>query len=120
MSLIDDASPEAFHANLIVPLKRAVAARKRGYFACEPDPAQETYWQEVASRTGGLAAVPATCDAALLLDRLAEYWNVSGDPMLSRLLPHLKRLQQSIADDNAGSGTAHAAEKVPDSVYPLF
>jgi hypothetical protein len=74
MSLIDGGRPEAFFANLLLPLKRHNASRGVCYFEREPDASQETYWQAIATRTGGLGSVPANCDPAALLDQLAEYW----------------------------------------------
>jgi hypothetical protein len=97
MSLIDGGTPEAFFANLLLPLKRHNASRRVQYFAREPDQAAETYWQEIATRTGGFGSVPADSDPAGLLDQLAEYWRASGDPALPRLLPYLKQLREALA-----------------------
>jgi hypothetical protein len=120
MSLIDGGTPEAFLANLLLPLKRHNAARAVRYFAREPEAAQETYWQEIATRTGGLGNVPANCDPAALLDQLADYWRATGDPALPRLLPYLKQLRDAITAEAAGPPAAGKEAELSDSVYPLF
>ena len=120
MSLIDGGTPEAFFANLLQPLKRHNAARRVQYFAREPDQAAETYWQEIATRTGGFGSVPADSDPAGLLDQLAEYWRASGDPALPRLLPYLKQLREALSAEAAAAPAAGKDPELSDSVYPLF
>jgi len=120
MSLIDGATPEAFFANLLLPLKRHNASRGVRYFAREPDPAAPSYWQGIATCTGGLGSVPANCDPAGLLDQLAEYWRTSGDPALPRLLPYLKQLREALAAEAAAAPAGGKDAEVSDSVYPLF
>jgi hypothetical protein len=120
MSLIDGGTPEAFFANLLLPLKRHNAAGRAVYFAREPNAAQETYWQEIATRTGGIGSVPANCDAAALLDQLSEYWRANGDPALPRLLPYLKQLREALADEAAAAPADSKDSELSDSVYPLF
>jgi len=122
MSLIDGRTPEAFFANLLLPLKRHNASRGVEYFALRPDATQETYWQEIATRTGGLGTVPANCDPVALLDQLAEYWRANGDPALPRLLPYLKQLREALAADTAAAPAPASGKdaELSDSVYPLF
>jgi hypothetical protein len=120
MILIDAATPEAFFANLLLPLKRHNASRQVRYFERLPDAGAATYWQEVATRTGGLGTVPANCDPTGLLDHLAEYWRQSGDPALPRLLPYLQQLRQALAAEAAAAPAGDKAAELPDSVYPLF
>ena len=120
MSLIDGGTPEAFFANLLLPLKRHNTARGVRHFARAPDAAQETYWQEIATRTGGIGNVPANCDPATLLDQLAEHWRASGDPALPRLLPYLKQLREALAAEAAAASTGDKDADLSDSVYPLF
>lgn len=120
MSLIDGATPEAFFANLLLPLKRHNASRGVPYFAREPDQATQSYWQGIATRTGGLGNVPANCDPAGLLNQLAEYWRTSGDPALPRLLPYLKQLREALAAEAAAAPAGGKDAEVSDSVYPLF
>jgi hypothetical protein len=121
MSLIDGGTPEAFFANLLLPLKRHNASRRVQYFAREPDQAAESYWQEIATRTGGLGNVRADSDPAGLLDQLAEYWRASGDPALPRLLPYLKQqLREALAAEAAAAPAGGKDPGLSDSVYPLF
>jgi len=122
MSLIDGGTPEAFFANLLLPLKRHNAARRVAYFGREPNAAQETYWQEIATCTGGVGSVPANCDPVALLDQLAEYWRASGDPALPRLLPFLKQLREAFAAEAAAAPVPADGKdaELSDSVYPLF
>jgi hypothetical protein len=120
MSLIDGGTPEAFFANLLQPLKRHNASRRAQYFAREPDQTAETYWQEIATRTGGLGNVPADSDPAGLLDQLAEYWRAGGDPALPRLLPYLKQLREALAAEAAAAPADGKDPELSDSVYPLF
>ena len=120
MSLIDGGTPEAFFANLLLPLRRHNVSRRVQYFAREPDWAAETYWQEISTRTGGLGSVPANCDPVALLDQLAEYWRASGDPALPRLLPYLKQLREALAAEAAAAPAGGKDAELSDSVYPLF
>ena len=120
MSLIDGGTPEAFFANLLLPLKRHNVSRSVRYFAREPDQAAESYWQEIATRSGGLGNVPANCDPAGLLDQLAEHWCASGDPALPRLLPYLKQLREALATEAAAAPAGGKDAELSDSVYPLF
>lgn len=120
MSLIDGGTPDTFFANLLLPLKRYNASRGVSYFARQPEPVQETYWQKIATRTGGVGTVPANCDPATLLDQLAEHWRASGDPALPRLLPYLKQLREALAAEAAAAPAGSKEAELPDSVYPLF
>jgi hypothetical protein len=121
MSLIDTRTPEEFYANLLAPLKRRNLAGRLHYFARDRERTRESYWQTISTRTGGLGAVPPTCDAAGLLDQLAEYWERRGaeSQPLTRLLPHLKRLQAALAEEGTKVSSAGDSE-VPDFVYVLF
>ncbi|MCX7379907.1 MAG: hypothetical protein NT133_00475 [Alphaproteobacteria bacterium] len=113
MPQIENITPEAFHADLLVPLKRANMRRGTQYFTLEADPAMASYWQQPASRSGGIARAEASA-----LDDLAAFWQASGEVMLPRIIEELRALQASILANRPvllDKGTP-----VSDFVYPLY
>ena len=119
MSLIESLTPQSFFANFIVPLKRLNARRRLHYFAAGPDLSRESYWEPIATRTGGFARLPAISGgASSLLDLLASYWEASGDEILIKLIPQLKVLQKALVEESPPSDDHQA--KVSDFIYPLY
>ena len=118
MSLIEALGAEEFFANYLLPLSRANQREGVAYFPRSYDASLATYWEDVATRTGGVARVAAADgDPEALLDQLGATWDAQGDERLARLVPQLKTLRAALA---AGDPVAAEDEKVPDFVYPLF
>ena len=113
----DDVSPETVFANLLLPLKRANQRRSATYFSLGPDRNAETYWGGVVSRTGGVTQVKfdETTDA---LHSLEAYWSSRGENLLSKTLPELRALQETILA--VKTSTRDAEQSVPEFVYPLY
>jgi hypothetical protein len=117
MSSIDNTSAAIFFAELLLPLRytnlrRGIAYLYRGQ-------RRQSYWGEVASRTGGMERLSsAGCDATALLSSLGGYWVLRHESNLLQLLPHLERLGQELA--GTASTKDQAADQLTEFRYPLF
>lgn len=118
MSLIDTVTPEAFFAEFLVPLKRAAQRQRASYFPHGRDDSRQSFWEPVVSRTGGLAQLPLDGTDADLLSALEAFWTSRNEPMLARIVPDLKVLQDAIIEGRSALETEH--HEVSEFVYPLF
>jgi hypothetical protein len=117
MSQTDPVPPEFFFAELLLPLRHAVARRNIHYLKLDREP--KSYWRPVASRTGGLERLcAAECAGDELLARLGQYWAARGDAYLPKLLPYLIALRRDLVNARP-VGVEHQPE-LDDFVYPLF
>ncbi len=117
MSQTDPVPPEFFFAELLLPLRHAIARRNVHYLELGREP--ESYWRPVISRTGGLEKLfSAECGGDELLQRLEKYWVASGDIYLPKLLPYLIALRRELA--SARRAGAAQEPVLGDFVYPLF
>lgn len=107
-------SAASFFYGVIVPLRRLNHRAEVDYFTAAPD-AGVSYWQPVATRTGGCTQVPGDMGADAFLDQLADYWAAQGDNRLAGCredIAHLKANLEKIQEKNT--------DDLSDFVYPLF
>jgi hypothetical protein len=117
MSQTDRVPPDFFFAELLLPLRHALARKNIHYLNLERE--QESYWRPVASRTGGLEKLSAAdCSGDALLARLRQYWATRGDVYLPRLIPYLIALRHDILD--ATPVGQESRPELGDFVYPIF
>jgi hypothetical protein len=116
---IDDPTPEALFADALMPLQQVRQRKELHYFERAPDAAASSYWQPVATRTGGLARCTlAEAGGAALLDALATHWEAQGEAQLGMLLPELEVLRRTLHE--AAPPTAERTSTISYSAYPLF
>lgn len=117
MNQIDEIPPELFFAELLLPLRHAVA--QQGIHYLELGRVSESYWGPVITRTGGLEKLDkADCGGDAMLERLRQYWIARGDPFLPKLAPYLVELRRDIVE--AEPAAAKPAPELSEFVYPLF
>src|ERR1700761_2373837 len=117
MSSIETDAAAIFFANLLLPMRRANIRKGVNYLDYgEP---RESYWRQVASRTGGMEALPAGCDVGSLLGLLREYWMQRNDTALLLLLPHLESLHQELTAVAATTGNEATDAFLTEFAYPL-
>ena len=119
MNPIDEPGPETFFADVLLPLRQARLRRGLEYFPRGTDAQAASYWEPVATRTGGLRCHSMTdAEGSALLAALAEHWLGSGDADLASLLDEIEALRKRL-HEAAPPETARAS--APSySAYPLF
>jgi hypothetical protein len=116
MSSTENTSAAIFYAELLLPLRHANL--RRGVAYLDRGDRRQSYWGEVASRTGGMELLSKSgCDALALLGLLGSYWALRNDQSLMRLLPHLGALRRELAGD---ASINDQAEQLTEFVYPLY
>jgi len=117
MSPTDELSADLYFADLLLSLKHAMQRRGEHFFAGGSDTEAQTYWEEVATRTGGVGRLPVVGrDGAALLVLLGHYWRARGEAHLSKLLPGLEALRQQLA---AAPEAQEQTPRLTDFVYPM-
>jgi hypothetical protein len=117
MSSTENQSAAIFFADLLLPLRHANL--RRGVAYLDRGPRRESYWGEVASRTGGIERLSASaCDAAALLGSLGNYWVRRNEPSMLQLLPYLEALRQELT--GAARADHQATQQLEEFNYPLF
>jgi hypothetical protein len=106
-----------FFAEFLLPLAQA-NSRKGVVYLDRGGGRLSSYWQAVATRTGGLERLSGqSCCPSALLRRLGDYWACREEPDLPQLLPHLEALRRELTDP------AHSEPpdyRLNDFVYPMF
>ena len=116
MSPIDKVPARSFFAELLLPLKHANMRKNVRYLNCAP---KDSYWEEVASRTGGLERLSAaSCTGSALLESLGRYWLTRNDANLPKLLLYLIALRQEIVESRPVE--EQKEPRLTEFVYPLF
>jgi hypothetical protein len=116
---IDDPTPEALFADALMPLQQVRDRRGLHYFARSADAAEASYWQPVATRTGGMARCAlGESDGAALLEALGAHWEATGEAQLGSLLPELEAMRRTLHE--AAPAASERSSTVSYSAYPLF
>ena len=115
----DDPTPEALFADALMPLQQVRSRQGLRYFERSADPAAPSYWQPVATRTGGLVRCAlGEAEGAALLDALGAHWEATGEERLGALLPELEALRRALHE--AAPPPSERTATVSYSAYPLF
>jgi hypothetical protein len=116
---IDDPTPEALFADALMPLQQVRSRQGLRYFERSADPALPSYWQPVASRTGGMVRCElGEAQGTALLDALGAYWEATGEDRLGALLPELEAMRRTLHE--AAPPSSERTATVSYSAYPLF
>ena len=117
MNQTDRTELASFFADFLLPLRHSNARKNVHYLKLDRGAA--SYWQPVASRTGGLERLSA--DAATgpaLLEALGRYWGGQGDANLPKLLLRLLALRCMLVEARTVENAAEP--ELTDFIYPLF
>jgi hypothetical protein len=117
MKKTDDVSAEIFYADMLLPLRQAMTRRGQAFFTSGPDADKPSYWEPEVTRTSGIQELPAEHDGAAMLRLLGTYWGAQGEGHLSRLLPGLEALRQSLT--SVSETRKEEATEITEFVYPL-
>jgi hypothetical protein len=117
MNPTENRSAAVFFAELLLPLR--YANLRRGVVYLNRDHRRQSYWSEVASRTGGMERLSShACGVPALLALLGSYWARRNEQNLQQLLPHLEALCQELI--GAPRVDRQAEGQVTEFIYPLF
>ena len=106
-----------FFADLLLPLRHANLRHGTAYL--DRGQRRQSYWSDVASRTGGIERLSsAACDGEALLGSISSYWARRNEQSLLRLVPHLAALRVDLV--SAAPMEEHAAERLTEFIYPIF
>jgi len=116
---IDDPTPEALFADALMPLQQVRGRKGLHYFARGADGAEPSYWQPVATRTGGMVRCAlGEAEGSALLTALGAHWDATGEGQLGSLLPELEAMRCALHE--AAPPAAERSSTVSYSAYPLF
>jgi hypothetical protein len=116
MNSTDDRAAAIFFAEFLLPLAQANARKGVGYL--DRGGRRPSYWQPVATRTGGLERLSSQgCGPSALLQRLGDYWAHGKEPELPQLLPPLEALRLELTDPDRPQ---EPEGRLSDFVYPIF
>ena len=116
---IDDPTPEALFADALMPLQQVRSRKDLHYFARGADAAEASYWQPVATRTGGMVRCAlGEAEGPALLAALGAHWDATGETQLGSLLPELEAMRNALHE--AAPAAAERTSTVSYSAYPLF
>ena len=116
---IDDPTPEALFADALMPLQQVRSRKDQHYFARSADAAEPSYWQPVATRTGGMVRCAlGEAEGPALLAALGAHWEATGESQLGSLLPELEAMRRALHE--AAPPAAERTSTISYSAYPLF
>ena len=116
---IDDPTPEALFADALMPLQQVRSRKGLHYFARSADAQQASYWQPVATRTGGMVRCAlGEAEGPAMLAALGAHWEATGEGQLGSLLPELEAMRRALHE--AAPPAAERTATISYSAYPLF
>jgi hypothetical protein len=102
-----------------MPLQQVRSRQGQHYFQRRPDAAAPSYWEPVATRTGGMVRCElGEAQGDALLDALGAHWDATGEDRLGALLPELEAMRRALHE--AAPPSAERTATVSYSAYPLF